>query len=497
MRVPPHGGDGSFTRVWAEVDGDGQDRAMSFIRRYFAVTWSRRTWRELAYLLLALPVAAIWYQYVIVMYAVGLALTVVWVGVVIAAFAHWTLRPIGESERKAVNAFLAADIAAPPPRKYLLHEPGEPLTLSGAGRWGHALLHDAQSWRTLAWLMIRIVLAPIGFTLAILALVVPIALISAWLLVVVVALGVVPDSGLDDPSAAAVVDTVTFWTLVGTPVLAFAVPMFAWVVHHYASLVAALARWSLGPGRDVTLAAATERAELAETQLRVDQELHDSIGHMITMNIVQAGAGAHVFDADPEFARQALRNIEERGRVAMGELDRIIATIRGDEEGPRAPLPSLDDVTTLVEQARAAGLDVETRLEARIAPSPLSRAGYAIVREGLTNAAKHAPGSSIHVHVATLPDALAVSVRNGPAARGATPIAALREARSSIGHGIAGIRDRAALLGGSSVIGPLSDGGFEVMALLPLELALAPRSGVTEKGNPCCPWNRVRAKVGA
>ncbi|WP_159450151.1 sensor histidine kinase [Demequina sp. NBRC 110056] len=468
---------------------------MRAIGRYFAVTWSPRTWREIAYLLLGLPFAIVWFTYAVTMYAVGIGLIIVWVGVVILAVMQWTLRPIGELERGMANAIVDADIEAPPPRGYRIHEKGSSPTLSDWGTWGHALLHDGQSWRVLAWVMSRIVLGPVGFALALCAIVVPVTLIAAWIIAAGYVVGILPGPGPGEETAQQVVDIVAFWTLVGTPVVAFAVPMFAWVSHHFTALTTAFARWALGPCDEDRVAHATERAELAETQVRIDQELHDSIGHMITMNIVQAGAGAHVFDSDPEFARQALRNIEERGRVAMGELDRIIAAIRGDDAEPRAPLPTLDDVPSLLAQASAAGLEIERRLDARTVPVALSRAGYAIIREGVTNAAKHAPGAVIHVHTATLGDALAIGVTNGAAGAGAEPIAAVRHARPGIRHGIAGIRDRAALLGGTSVIGDRGDGGYEVMVLIPLELALGP--GDAAEDASCCRWSRARAKVSA
>ncbi|MFW7413747.1 sensor histidine kinase [Demequina sp. SO4-18] len=471
---------------------------MTLIRRYFAVTWHARTWREVTYLLLGLPVAIVWFTYTVSMYLTGVALVIVWVGVVIVALVQWTLRPIGDFERGTANALLHAGIDEPPPRRYRLREPGKVPTLEGTGNWGYALLYDAQGWRTLAWLMMRIVLGPVGFVLALCAIVVPVALTGAWVAALAHTVGLTVVQGSDEQAARAVADTVAFWILVGTPVVALAVPMFAWVTHYYASLVALLARAVLGPGGSARIAEATERAELAETQVRVDQELHDSIGHMITMNIVQAGAGAHVFDADPDFARQALRNIEERGRVAMGELDRIIAAIRGDDAQSRAPVPTLEDLPGLVDQARSAGLDVETRLEAEPTPAALSRAAYAVVRESVTNAAKHAPGASIHLHVTTLDDALAVCVRNGPATPGEAPLTGLRPAHAGIGRGVAGIRDRAALLGGVSVIGPCPDGGYEVMVLLPLGMALAaPADGAHAGGEGCCQWNRARARVGA
>ncbi|GMA36341.1 sensor domain-containing protein [Demequina litorisediminis] len=314
---------------------------MKALRTYFGATWSARTWREVGYLLAGLPLGIVWFTYAITMYAVGIALVVVWVGVLILAVVQFSLRPLGAVERRLANAALDAGIEEVEPRGYRLHPRGESLTLAGAGRWGHALLHDGTSWRVLAWVFMRVILGPVGFVLAILTIVVPVSLVAAWLIAVGYAVGLVPGAGADEPQAQAIVDTVTFWVLVGTPVVAFAVPMFAWISHHFACLHQPLARWALGPCADERVARATARAELAETQVRIDQELHDSIGHMITMNIVQAGAGAHVFDTDPEFARQALRNIEERGRAAMGELDRIIAALRGDECEPRTPLPGL------------------------------------------------------------------------------------------------------------------------------------------------------------
>lgn len=467
---------------------------MRYVGRYFAVLWSSRTWRELTYLLVGLPVSILWFVYAVTMYAVGISLLIVWVGILVLAFTQWSLRPIGEMERWQANALGGADIARPARPDYRIHAPGASPTIAGWGRWGHALLHDGQAWRVLAWILMRIVLGPLGFALAILAIVVPLSLIAAPLLAAGYSIGALAGPGAAEVGAQAIVDQVSLWVLIGTPVLLATAPLFVWVAHFYTSLTNVIATWALGPCAEEKIAQATERAELAETQVRIDQELHDSIGHMITMNIVQAGAGAHVFDSDPEFARQALRNIEERGRVAMGELDRIIAAIRGDDAEPRAPLPTLDDLPRLVDQASAAGLTVDARLDAAPAPAALSRAAYAIIREGITNAAKHSPGSPIHVHTATQADALAVGVTNGPAQRGASPVAAVEGSRAGVRHGVAGIRDRAALLGGSSVVAPTSDGGYEVLALLPLEMGLTP-DAVDDPA--CCRWSRVRAKVGA
>jgi signal transduction histidine kinase len=244
-------------------------------------------------------------------------------------------------------------------------------------------------------------------------------------------------------------------------------------------------RWALGPGADELVQAATERAELAEHQIRIDQELHDSIGHMITMNIIQAGAGAHVFDSDPDFARQALKNIEERGRAATGELDRIISAIRGDQPETRTPLPGIDDIARLVEESRIAGMQVSYEADCPPAPAAVGRAAFTVVREALTNAARHAPGAQVSVRIVRDADALGLEVVNGKAAAGA------HRPHGGGGRGLSGIRDRVTLLGGKSSAGP-EDGGFAVRALLPLEATLS-----SEASDPSSPWAALREKVSA
>ena len=417
---------------------------MESLRRYFAVTWQVRTGREIAYLLLGLPIALIWFTYAVTMYVVGIALVVVWVGLVVLVAVQMTLRPIGTAERTLVNYLLEANIARPVTRSEVT-TPGQHAK-TRIGGWARRLINDSHAWRVLTWVLGGVVIGPVGFVVAIIGAVVPIAIVATLVVSVIFQLDLPVPLGLnDDPQVAHVTSIVTFWVLIASPALIALIPTFPWMVRGSAALTTMFARWALGPSADEALARATERAELAETQVRIDQELHDSIGHMITMNVVQAGAGAHVFDTDPEFARTALRNIEERGRVAMGELDRIIATIRGDDDEPRAPLPTIEDLPALMDQSVAAGIKVETRLEAANVPQTLSRAAYAIVREGVTNAAKHSPGATVHVHTAMLPDAVAICVRNEPVPKGGAPLASVHPERVGSGHGVAGMRDRAAL----------------------------------------------------
>lgn len=445
---------------------------MHSLKGYFAASWAARTWRAVGYLFLGFPVSLALFTYAVTFYAVGAALAIVWVGVGLLVVAQMSMRPIGAWERLTANAFIGAQILSPPP-----------FVSRGEGK--HKLvarLGDQHAWRVLLWILARGILGPLGFAAAILAVVLPISLVAAVILAFAHVTGLTGAVGYTvDAEAAAVVDTVAFWVAVGSPVVLLAAAMPAWFVRGLAVAHGALARWALGMcDRDIAKEA-TARASLAEEQVRIDQELHDSIGHMITMNIVQAGAGAHVFDADPEFARQALKNIEERGRAAMGELDRILATIRGDA-GERAPLRGIGDIPALIEASRDAGISVDAHVDTTPVPAALGRAAFGIVRESLTNAARHAPGAAVTVTVVRVADALGIDISNA-ASRGG-PVGQSDRPR----HGVSGMRDRVTLLGGRTIIGPEPDGGFRVRAVLPLNATLS---------EPTISWQDLREEVRA
>ena len=128
---------------------------MDVIARYVAAMWQARTWTAIAYLLIGLPVSIVLFTYAVTMYAVGASLVIIWVGILILLAMQASLRPIGAFERGMANGLLGATIPPPPP----LRRP------EGKVRGTLAAFHDAPSWRVLAWVMARIVLAPIGFTL--------------------------------------------------------------------------------------------------------------------------------------------------------------------------------------------------------------------------------------------------------------------------------------------------------------------------------------------
>lgn len=410
-----------------------------------------QTYRDTAYLLLGLVLGPLYFSVLATLYTVGLGLAVIWVGVPLLVITHALLRPVGRLERALVTGMLGERIPSPPP----LDLPR--MRRSGEGSWAkfwayaRDLVNDAHSWRVLLWATMRLIKGPVGFILAILYLTVPLSLLVAPLMIVI---------PWGNPPGQ---EQWEHWLWLGPVAFLLVAPALAGAVRGFATLHRMHARWALGMCDQQVGEAVVARAALAEEQVRIDQELHDSIGHMVSMIVVQAGAGAHVFDRDPDFSRRALSNIESRGRAALGELDRIIARIRGDRPESHAPLPGADDLPTLVAGARDAGVAVEARLRlGPHTPPALGRGVYRVVQEALTNAARHAPGQPVTVVVSGDDDAVAISVEN-PLPRGA---ASPEEGR--IGNGVAGMRDRVALMGGRASIGPAPRGRFVVHAVLPV-----------------------------
>ncbi|MFD5163768.1 sensor histidine kinase [Streptomyces hawaiiensis] len=208
-----------------------------------------------------------------------------------------------------------------------------------------------------------------------------------------------------------------------------------------------------------------ERAEAArrradEERLRIARELHDVLAHSISVINVQAGVGLALLDTDPEQARTALTTIKDQSKEALGEVRQVLDTLRPPGDAPRAPAPGLDRLPELVEQAASAGLAVDVEGEPpRLAPGT-DLAAFRIVQEALTNVVRHS--GSRHARVRLAHDAGVLRLRvddDGPATGS--------DAGGS-GNGLAGMRERAAALGGTIEAGPRPDGGFRVLAVLPL-----------------------------
>jgi signal transduction histidine kinase len=207
-----------------------------------------------------------------------------------------------------------------------------------------------------------------------------------------------------------------------------------------------------------------ERRAAAAEQARIARELHDIIAHNVSVMTVQAAAAGDAFETQPARVREALASIESTGREALTELRRLLGSVRpGDGQGSFAPQPGLGAIHALIEQVQTAGLTVELTIEGapRDLPPGVDLSAYRIMQEALTNTLKHANASRARVLVRYGADVLDVEVVDdgrGAAADGA-----------GLGHGIIGMKERAALVGGQLRVGPADAGGFSVRAHIPLE----------------------------
>jgi signal transduction histidine kinase len=207
-----------------------------------------------------------------------------------------------------------------------------------------------------------------------------------------------------------------------------------------------------------------ERADaaVAEERARIARELHDMIGHAISVITVQAGAARLQLDQDPRKAREPLVAIEETGHATMAEMRRLIGILREMGEPGLAPQPGMAQLERLVQGVRDAGLPVELHREGdelRRLPPAVDLAAYRIVQEALTNALKHGGDGGAVVTVRFAPGSLALEIQSpaGARANGA-----------GNGHGLVGMRERVEGCGGELQAGATADGGYAVRAVLPL-----------------------------
>jgi signal transduction histidine kinase len=213
---------------------------------------------------------------------------------------------------------------------------------------------------------------------------------------------------------------------------------------------------------------ADARQAISSERLRIAQELHDVVAHAMSVIAVQSGMGAHVIDTQPDEAKKALQAIETTSRSALDELRRMLGVLReeGDSGGALAPAPSADEVHTLIETVRAAGVPVELHWDGMtpdvMPPDSVLLNRYRILQEALTNVLKHAGTAAAVVSIVEHVGETTIEVvDNG---RGlAVPAKA---PGSPPGHGLVGMRERVALFGGSLEAGGRVGGGFRVFARL-------------------------------
>jgi signal transduction histidine kinase len=209
-----------------------------------------------------------------------------------------------------------------------------------------------------------------------------------------------------------------------------------------------------------------ERELFAELSLRHERariaaELHDIIGHAISVMIIQAAAGQRLVDHDPVRAKQALAAIADSAREGSADLHRLVELLGGGEGGADLGSPDLSLIEEVVTRAARNGLDVSCRFgsdPAGVTP-PTAHIAFRIVQESLTNAMRYAPGAAVRVRVGGSGRELTVCVENDRPTQD-------RPGLLGTGHGLTGLRERVQEHGGDLVVGPTSSGGWQVAATL-------------------------------
>jgi len=207
------------------------------------------------------------------------------------------------------------------------------------------------------------------------------------------------------------------------------------------------------------------RIAVSEERARIARELHDVVAHSVGVMVMQAQGASRKLDRDPERTREALHAIEDTGRTALAEMRRSLGVLRGEGGGAALePLPGMDDLRSLIEGAREAGLHVEVTTEGEPRPLPfgVELSAYRIVQEAITNTLKHAGPVRAHVTVHYGEHDLQLAIRDEGEGRSRNGAAA------GSGHGLVGMRERVALYGGELQAGPGDEGGFVVHARIPL-----------------------------
>ncbi|GCD34738.1 two-component sensor histidine kinase [Streptomyces chrestomyceticus JCM 4735] len=267
-----------------------------------------------------------------------------------------------------------------------------------------------------------------------------------------------------------------------------------WLLGRYRRQYAALVRsgWQLAERLEHEQQAVADRTRLRE-RARIAGDMHDSLGHELALLTLRAGA----LEVDPRLApdqRAAVGELRAAAGTAAEHLRDVIGVLRTDDRAEPSRVPADDSVEALVARARSAGLAVSLRrdgaVEAGEGAMPVmgGRAVYRVVQEGLTNAAKHAPGAPVDVRLTGDGRRLDVTVTNAAPPPGTVPV----PAPGPGGSGLVGLDERVRLAGGELRAGPTPEGGFEVAARLPT----TGRAPVRGSGDHA-PWSRSQRELAA
>ncbi len=226
-------------------------------------------------------------------------------------------------------------------------------------------------------------------------------------------------------------------------------------------------RWARQALADQADQTELERARLAvlEQRARFTRELHDVVAHHMSLMAIRAESAPHRLGALPEPVRAEFGSLSESAREALADMRRLLSALRSDQPAERAPQPALEDLPGLIGTARQAGMAVELSAppELDTVPPSVGLCAYRIIQEALSNAGRHAAGAPVAVSVGHDAGTVTLQVTSGPG----VPAGPLANGYGP-GHGLAGMRERVELLGGSLSAGPAPGGGFAVSAVIPL-----------------------------
>lgn len=388
---------------------------------------------------------------------VAAAAMVIWIGIPAVLIVLGLTRSIADAERRLANSLLGTAIAKPPRVAELA---------GGAMARLRALVSHGATWRGFAYLILRSVVGLAGFLTLLVGLTSATVLVAAPFGDGFVSFG----GGWQTPSGPG-----TLWTWPLAVVVAVVTTLLC-------AALAALLRFVAPPLLGPSTADEVRRLKAQTAQLSADalhlalqnrtaRDLHDSVGHTMTTVVVQAAAARRVFDRDPDFARQALGEIEVSARRALDELDGVLASLRAgggpSVAGPGATAnaaPTLADLDQLFGATRSAGLPLRASVAGDVAqvPDAVSTVAFRIVQEGLTNVLRHAGQPLTTVTVEAADGEVTVAIENAAG----TGAALLIQRPGRAGSGLAGIGARVRELGGRIESGP-AGGGFVVRARLP------------------------------
>ncbi|MFI2781409.1 sensor histidine kinase [Streptomyces sp. ALB3] len=387
------------------------------MRRYFAMPARPATYSRWLHLLIPAAVASVW---------LFISPSKPWMPFLFAV-------PVGLLPAMRLAEGVQAQLLLTPEQR---GRPDAAISAGPARTW-------AARWRTVAWLEVRLVLAAVT------------CFATVWLPATAVdlvrgAFGTVPSGqwlarGVGPGWWCALIAPLPVLILLGLVVLG-------------GEVATAAARELLGPSSAERMTVLERRTEQLLERNRIARELHDSIGHALTVAVVQAGAARTA--GNPEFTARALAAIEETGRNALDDLERVLAVLR-ESDLPVSRRPTLAEADRLLESARGSGAHIEVKKNGPLesVPGPVSREGYRILQESLTNVLRHAGAVPVRVRIVVARECLELEVAN--------PLVGSSRG-SGGGRGLRGMRERAALLGGKARTGP-HDGEWRVHATLPLD----------------------------